>query len=80
LEEVRSLRQAIQGEWLLCGDFNLIYKAEDKSNGRLNRRLMGRFKVVLDNLELIELPLHGHKFTWTSDQSVLLKFLGRDVP
>jgi hypothetical protein len=31
LEEIKALRQAIHREWLLCGDFNLIYKTEDKS-------------------------------------------------
>jgi hypothetical protein len=30
LDEIKSLRQTIQGEWLLFGDFNLIYKAEDE--------------------------------------------------
>jgi hypothetical protein len=69
LEEIKVLWQAIQGEWLLCGDFNLIYKAKDKHNNRLNRRRMGLFKGVLDDLELRELPLHGRKFTWTNGQN-----------
>uniref|UniRef100_A0A453K0Z4 Endonuclease/exonuclease/phosphatase domain-containing protein n=1 Tax=Aegilops tauschii subsp. strangulata TaxID=200361 RepID=A0A453K0Z4_AEGTS len=30
--------------WLINGDFNLIYKARDKNNHNLNRRLMGRFR------------------------------------
>jgi hypothetical protein len=47
----------------------LFTKAEDKNNSRLNRRLMGRFKAALDELELMELPLHGRKFTWTSSHS-----------
>jgi hypothetical protein len=29
---------------MLCGDFNLIYQAADKNNGRLSRRMMGRFR------------------------------------
>jgi hypothetical protein len=41
---------------------------EDKSNGRVNRRLMGKFKSLIDELELIELPLHGRKFTWNAGQ------------
>jgi hypothetical protein len=86
LEELKSL-QGIQREWLICGGFNLIYKTEDKSNSRLNRRLMGRFKAVLDELELRELPLHARKSTWTSaqpeammikiDPSFLCHLLGR---
>jgi hypothetical protein len=61
------MRQSMQGqgEWLLCGDFNLIYKAEEKSNSRLNRRLMGKFISILKELELKELPLNGRNFTWT---------------
>jgi hypothetical protein len=69
LDEIKSLKQNIQTKWLLSGDFNLIYKAEDKSISRLNRRLMGKFKAVLDDLELKELPLHRKKFTWASSQS-----------
>jgi hypothetical protein len=62
LEEIKTLKQSIHGNgW----DFNLIYKEEDKNNQRLNRRLMGKFKAVLDELELKELPLPGRKFTWT---------------
>jgi hypothetical protein len=43
LDELRNLRPLRDDPWLLCGDFNLIYKASDKSNVRLNRRLMGKF-------------------------------------
>jgi hypothetical protein len=36
LDEVKDLKQRGQWEWLILGDFNLIYKARDKSNNRLN--------------------------------------------
>jgi hypothetical protein len=29
------------GLWLIASDFNIIYKADDKNNSRLNHRLMG---------------------------------------
>jgi hypothetical protein len=63
------MQHGIHGEWLVCSDFNNIYKAEDKSNSRLSKRLMGRFKAILDNPELRALPLHGRRFTWTSSCS-----------
>jgi hypothetical protein len=44
LQELREIRGGRLGPWLICGDFNLIYKAEDKSNSRLNRQLMGKFR------------------------------------
>jgi hypothetical protein len=30
LNELNALQHSIQGEWLVTGHFNLIYKAEDK--------------------------------------------------
>jgi endonuclease/exonuclease/phosphatase family metal-dependent hydrolase len=41
LAELREVRDARQGPWVVCGDFNLIYRSEDKSNDNLNRRMMG---------------------------------------
>jgi exonuclease III len=67
LQEVRQIKQLVAGAWLILGDFNLILSAEDKSNSNLNRRLMGSFKSVIDDLELRELPLKGRKFTWSND-------------
>lgn len=52
------------GCWVIAGDFNLIYQAADKSNSNLNRAMMGRFKRVLDDLELKEIP----KFMWSNER------------
>ena len=41
LSEIRDVRAASGGPWLLCGDFNLIYKASDKNNGILDRANCG---------------------------------------
>jgi hypothetical protein len=53
-------------KWVVMGDFNLIYKATQKNNNRINFRMMNRFKSTLDSLELRELHLHGRRFTWSS--------------
>jgi endonuclease/exonuclease/phosphatase family metal-dependent hydrolase len=50
------------------GDFNLIYKASDKNNLNLNRRLMGKFRAALDACELMELCLQNRKFTWSNER------------
>jgi hypothetical protein len=57
------------GPWLIAGDFNLIYKAEDKNNQRLNRRLMGKFRQLLQDLELSKLHLHGRLYTQSNEQA-----------
>lgn len=71
LLEIRAVRAASPGPWLLCGDFNLIYKASDKNNGRLDRSTMRRFHGVIDDLQLEELHLSGRIFAWSN---------GRDRP
>jgi hypothetical protein len=56
------------GPWLVCGDFNLIYRASDKSNSRLYRSLMSAFRNALNSMELTLLHLQGRLFTWSSEQ------------
>jgi hypothetical protein len=48
------------------GDFNLIYRATQKNNNRINFRMMNRFKTTLESLDLKELHLHDRRFTWSS--------------
>ncbi|KAL5656224.1 hypothetical protein ACJX0J_035543 [Zea mays] len=33
---------------MIGGDFNLIYRVEDKNNGNLNRAMMGRFRRLME--------------------------------
>jgi hypothetical protein len=69
LHELRDLRLLCHGPWMIAGDFNMIYKAEDKNNSNINRVMMGRFRSFINDLALSELPLFGQKFTWSSQQN-----------
>jgi exonuclease III len=69
LQELRGVRACRIGPWLVGGDFNLIYKAKDKNNDRLNRRLMGMFRRFLQEMELAELHLTGRLYTWSNERS-----------
>ena len=69
INELRGLAATRPARWLIFGDFNLIYRAADKNNGNLNRRLMGSFKSALDAMRLRELRLAGRKFTWSNEQA-----------
>jgi exonuclease III len=69
IRELRLLKMSALPRWLLLADFNLIYQDADKSNGRLNRRLMLRFRCALNHLEVKEVNLIGRKFTWSNSQS-----------
>lgn len=63
------MRFSCPGSWLLWGDFNLIYRDTDKNNNNLNHRMMGRFRLLLKDLGLKELYLHGRHCTWYNGQS-----------
>lgn len=66
LQELRDVRASFHGPWLLCGDFNMIYQACDKNNGRFNLGLMRSFRSMLDDLLLDELHLSGRMYTWSN--------------
>jgi len=66
LDELRQFRAASLGPWFLCGDFNMIYRAQDKNNDRLDRRSMRRFRAFLDQLQLEEINMVGRLYTWSS--------------
>jgi hypothetical protein len=58
---------------LIAGDFNLIYRAEDKNNSNYNCAMISRF---INDLAIKELPLHGRKYTWSNqhDSPTLVRF------
>ena len=68
LNELLQFREANHGPWLLCGDFNMIYQAEDKNNDRLDRRNMRRFRAFINTAHLQEIALVGRRFTWSSER------------
>ena len=68
LQELQQLKLQPGLQWLLLGDFNLIYKASDKNNNRLNTRLMRCFREVLDECDLREIHLQNRKFTWSNER------------
>ena len=68
MQEIRDVRSACPGLWLLLGDFNLITHTDDKNSGTVDRAMMGRFRRLTSDLELKDLPLLGRKYTWSNLQ------------
>ena len=52
LEELEAIRDACHGPWALTGDFNLILNEADKSNDRVDRASLRRFRRTVAALEL----------------------------
>ena len=67
LEELREIRAGCSGPWMLCGDFNLILRSEDKNTDNLNRRMTGKFRSLVNDLALKEVYLNGRRYTWSNE-------------
>jgi hypothetical protein len=59
LQEIKEIRVACAGPWVIAGDFNLIYNASDKNNTNLNMAMMSRFRSAINDLALKEIQLHA---------------------
>jgi hypothetical protein len=68
LQEIIELCVLNLPAWLLLGDFNIILSAQEKNNTRLNLPMINKFRVTVDNLELVRIDLRGRKFTWCNGQ------------
>jgi hypothetical protein len=69
LRELRTLKDLVQPAWLVLGHFNLICSDQDKSNGKVNHRMMTSFRRALNHIAVRGIPLRGKKFTWSNDCS-----------
>ena len=70
LEELEAICDAAPGPWAVIGDFNLILHETDKSNDRIDRANLRRFRRTVAALELQDLHLHGRCFTWSNERDV----------
>jgi len=68
LEELSAVRDACPGPWAIIGDFNLILDEADKNNATINRRNMSRFRQAVAQLELLDIHLHGRRYTWSNER------------
>lgn len=70
LDELHIIHAACAGPWSCVDDFNLIVDAADKNNSSINRCMMGRFRWLLNDLELKEASLIGWHYTWSNERRV----------
>jgi hypothetical protein len=51
---------------LLGGDFNILRSHQDKNNDNYNLRWSFYFSTIIESLDLREIILSGHQFTWAN--------------
>jgi hypothetical protein len=52
LEELHNIWTMCTGPRAVSGDFNLIYRAQDKSNSNVDQAMMGCFRRLLNDVKL----------------------------
>ncbi|XP_058079904.1 uncharacterized protein LOC131228087 [Magnolia sinica] len=72
-EELSRSKQNFEGACCTVGDFNVIKNIQGKSHGRSSTPAMKAFSNWIEDEELVDLPLLGARFTWTtSDHSPII--------
>lgn len=66
LGELRDTTNAVTGSWVLIGDFNLVRTAADKNTNSIDNGEARMFNDFINTTELLEIPLLGRAFTWSS--------------
>lgn len=67
--ELVAVKGLYEGPWVICGDFNTTrFPCERKHSSRFDRG-MREFSEVIEELNLIDPPLFGGKYTWSRNIS-----------
>jgi exonuclease III len=72
LQELVQIGASMSLPWIVNGDFNLVCDPAEKSNGRVNRRMMNKFRHTINSLALQDMPLQGRSFTWSNEQEEVI--------
>lgn len=63
-----NLDSSSYDDWILAGDFNLYRSMEDRNKPGGDPNEMQLFNNVISDLDLIDIPFSGRKFTWSNMQ------------
>ena len=68
-EELRAIRGIWDDPWCLGGDFNVTLSQRERSRqGKLTSAMRG-FAQIVDELELLDLPMQGGLLTWNGGRN-----------
>ncbi len=78
LQELRDLSSRVVGVWALLGDFNILLSFRDKNGPPSHVADILAFRHVINDLDLIDLPITNQAFTWMNGRpSPILERLDR---
>ncbi|OAY76047.1 hypothetical protein ACMD2_25385 [Ananas comosus] len=69
-QELRSIHSVSSGIWTLLGDFNVLLSVDDKNGDTAHVADILKFREVVHDLHLVDLPILNKAFTWTNGRGV----------
>lgn len=67
--ELAALKSVCPGLWVMCGDFNLTRNKQEKKGRNWSRKVMSLFSNLINDLDLIDLPMGNQNYTGSNMQS-----------
>ncbi len=68
--ELGALKAHCLGPWVVCGDFNLTRNQNERRGRTWSCKLMHMFSNLINELELMDLPIGNQLYTWSNQQSI----------
>jgi Reverse transcriptase (RNA-dependent DNA polymerase) len=69
LQQIREQKPMHDEPWMICGDFNLILRSQERSSGNMWPRDR-EFKNLINELYMMDIPLQGRKYTWSNGMAM----------
>ncbi|XP_028081433.1 uncharacterized protein LOC114282869 [Camellia sinensis] len=63
-----NMKSVFPNPWCVGGDFNEIRRISERKGCSRMDRGMREFNAMIDQLELVDLPMFGRNFTWSNSQ------------
>nr|GFB10170.1 hypothetical protein [Tanacetum cinerariifolium] len=76
-DQLTRLISGWNGHVVVLGDFNEVRIASERFGSVFNARQADNFNLFISNLNLIDVPLGGYKFTWTDKWASKMSKLDR---
>lgn len=64
--ELFSLKAVCLNRWVICGDFNCTKNQSERKGLPWSRKTMAMFSDLINNLEVIDLPMSNQSYTWSN--------------
>ncbi|XP_058223301.1 uncharacterized protein LOC131333018 [Rhododendron vialii] len=71
-DELLQIKASSQLPWCVGGDLNEIIEIDERVGCTNVNRGMREFKDFINNMELMDIPMQGRKFTWTNFQDLAI--------